>query len=242
MDQETSISLIQTYASHEMLWNPRHEDYYNRTKREEIWDQIAESFGVPKQELMAKMRSLSGSYRRERNREKKRKAKNPTHHSKWYAYEAFSFLHNKDPLASEDLPEPDDGTDENDDDSESQPETKTLIRQSPAPKKNPLKRNQCENKNLTHNLAPKPEKQPRSLSGDDPYITFGLHIASELRKYDARTLTNVKHAIHNIIFQADTNFYQGNKTYHINFPKETSNEQIQIKSDIDFDDDDDTNV
>lgn len=56
-----------------MLWNPRHEDYYNRTKREEIWDQIAESFGVPKQDLMAKMRSLSGSYRRERNREKKRK-------------------------------------------------------------------------------------------------------------------------------------------------------------------------
>lgn len=73
MDQETSISLIHTYASHEMLWNPRHEDYYNRTKREEIWDQIAESFGVPKQDLMAKMRSLSGSYRRERNREKKRK-------------------------------------------------------------------------------------------------------------------------------------------------------------------------
>lgn len=38
---------------------------------------------------------------------------------------------------------------------------------------------------------------------NDPYKIFGNYIASELRKYDPRTLACVKHAINNVIFKAD---------------------------------------
>jgi hypothetical protein len=41
----------------------------------------------------------------------------------------------------------------------------------------------------------------------DPYFTYGQHIANELRKYDPSTLAQVKHAINNVIFEADMGKY-----------------------------------
>jgi len=41
----------------------------------------------------------------------------------------------------------------------------------------------------------------------DPYFTYGQHIANELRKYDPSTLAQVKHAISNVIFEADMGKY-----------------------------------
>lgn len=42
----------------------------------------------------------------------------------------------------------------------------------------------------------------------DSYTAFGQYIATELRKYDHITLTYVKHAISQIIFEADTGRYR----------------------------------
>ena len=41
----------------------------------------------------------------------------------------------------------------------------------------------------------------------DPYFTYGQHIANELRKYDPSTLAQVKHALNNVIFEADMGKY-----------------------------------
>ena len=41
----------------------------------------------------------------------------------------------------------------------------------------------------------------------DPYFTYGQHIANELRRYDPSTLAQVKHAINNVIFEADMGKY-----------------------------------
>lgn len=46
-----------------------------------------------------------------------------------------------------------------------------------------------------------------SSSSHDPYLTYGQHIANELRKYDQRTLVFVKQAINNVIFEADLGKY-----------------------------------
>ncbi|XP_061716944.1 protein STIP1 homolog [Cydia pomonella] len=48
---------------------------------------------------------------------------------------------------------------------------------------------------------------------DDAYDTFGKLVASELRKYDTRTLTYVKKSIMDIIFDADMGRIQSNYGY-----------------------------
>ncbi|XP_023943634.1 uncharacterized protein LOC128199379 [Bicyclus anynana] len=51
----------------------------------------------------------------------------------------------------------------------------------------------------------------------DSYIAFGQYISTELRKYDAVTLVNVKNAICQVIFQADTGRYgDSNYGYYTN--------------------------
>lgn len=50
----------------------------------------------------------------------------------------------------------------------------------------------------------------KTADNDDPYTSYGLHIANELKKYDKGTLACVKHAINNIIFQADMGNYSPN--------------------------------
>ncbi|KAF9417926.1 hypothetical protein HW555_005071 [Spodoptera exigua] len=51
----------------------------------------------------------------------------------------------------------------------------------------------------------------------DSYIDFGQYISTELRKYDAVTLVNVKNAINQVIFQADTGRYgDSNYGYYTN--------------------------
>nr|CAH7722699.1 unnamed protein product [Callosobruchus chinensis] len=44
-------------------------------------------------------------------------------------------------------------------------------------------------------------------SSNDPYFTYALNSANELRKYDAKTLAHIKRAFANIIFDADMGVY-----------------------------------
>ncbi|KAL1497237.1 hypothetical protein ABEB36_008230 [Hypothenemus hampei] len=48
-----------------------------------------------------------------------------------------------------------------------------------------------------------PVLQPSVGASNDPYITYALNMANELRKYDAQTRAHVKKAISNILFEAD---------------------------------------
>lgn len=50
----------------------------------------------------------------------------------------------------------------------------------------------------------------KTADNDDPYTSYGLHIANKLKKYDKHTLACVKHAINNIMFQADIGNYSPN--------------------------------
>lgn len=55
-----------------------------------------------------------------------------------------------------------------------------------------------------------------SNTKDDPYVAFGMHVAAELRKYDNITLTEVKHSINNILYDADMRYLnqQASARYH----------------------------
>lgn len=69
--QKLSISLIEKYKRMPILWNPKDPQYHNRNKREDAWRSISADLKVPASELKAKMRSLMGTFRSERSREKR---------------------------------------------------------------------------------------------------------------------------------------------------------------------------
>ncbi|XP_031330193.1 uncharacterized protein LOC116161112 [Photinus pyralis] len=68
-----------------------------------------------------------------------------------------------------------------------------------------------------------------SATPTDHYETFGMHVASELRKYDSNTLPHVKRAILDVLFRADIGEFTPNHNvrntsgyYNSNFTTPTS--------------------
>lgn len=57
---------------------------------------------------------------------------------------------------------------------------------------------------------------------EDCYTSFGNHIANELKKYNSRTFSLVKHAINNIIFQADMGQFPGQSYGYYTSPYSTN--------------------
>lgn len=53
-------------------------------------------------------------------------------------------------------------------------------------------------------------------SSNDPYVAFGMHIAAELRKYDATMFTRVKHSISTILYEADMELLNQSSTQEYN--------------------------
>lgn len=72
MDNHDMIrELVKCYESRRLLWDSKNPEYYNKNKREDLWQEISVSMNVSVKELKKKMTSLLGSYRREKSREKK---------------------------------------------------------------------------------------------------------------------------------------------------------------------------
>lgn len=71
MDKEDSIRLIQLYGSFKMLWDSKDPDHLNKSKREDCWRKISNEMKLPVPELKKKLDSLTGSYRREKSKQRK---------------------------------------------------------------------------------------------------------------------------------------------------------------------------
>lgn len=70
-DNEDALILIQQYEKHELLWNPKHQQHFNKIKKADAWDDIAKTCSVDVDEVKKKMSSLLGSFRREKAKGKK---------------------------------------------------------------------------------------------------------------------------------------------------------------------------
>lgn len=70
MDNEKCRLLIDIYKNHRALWDPQHKHYFNKRVREDCWTEIQNVLDIPVAELKAKMKSLMGTYRREKSRQK----------------------------------------------------------------------------------------------------------------------------------------------------------------------------
>lgn len=69
--REDSLHLIQEYKKYQLLWDPRHKNYFNKIKKNEAWAEIAKTFNTDVDKARNKMASLLGSFRRERGKGKK---------------------------------------------------------------------------------------------------------------------------------------------------------------------------
>ncbi|XP_076656033.1 uncharacterized protein LOC143360788 isoform X2 [Halictus rubicundus] len=100
MDNEKCKIFIEIYKRHRSLWDPKHYDYHNSAIRENSWREISSILNLPVAELKNKMKSLMGTYRRERSRQKKslitRAGKGDIYVSKWFAFDCFNFLSDRD--------------------------------------------------------------------------------------------------------------------------------------------------
>lgn len=67
-------------------------------------------------------------------------------------------------------------------------------------------------------------------NANDPYISYGLNIAHEMRKYDAVTLACVKHSISNILFQADMGYYRSGYASSVSFNATPNNQHYGYTS------------
>ncbi|XP_037303074.1 uncharacterized protein LOC115454569 [Manduca sexta] len=196
MDKDSCRSLIRLYGSKLLLWNSTSPWYRNKHMREEAWKEISAEMGMPMPLLKKKMTSLMSCYRRERwrlDRKIKIGSGRGVCKSKWFAFNEFSFMRNKTS-------------------DETSCEVKKTIKQEIDAQSNE-ELITCENDEdpLNLNKAPKRRKLRTfniiAGSNTDPYFTFGQNLANELRKYDSRTLSYVKRAINNVIFEADLGKY-----------------------------------
>ncbi|XP_076276156.1 uncharacterized protein LOC143207035 [Lasioglossum baleicum] len=233
MDNEKCKIFIELYKRHRSLWDPKHYDYHNSAIRENSWREISSILNLPVAELKNKMKSLMGTYRRERSRQKKslitRSGKGDIYVSKWFAFDCFNFLSDRDNTtqAMEVLTktETDVSMDEQNgmDIAHAEVLIETVDEMHAGTSYNAPQTNCADLLKLPPTSAKKKRRMtsPPSEEGHtleklftmlqermdvistDPYFTFGQHVANELRKYDARTVTHVKHAINNIIFDAD---------------------------------------
>ncbi|CAH2005767.1 unnamed protein product [Acanthoscelides obtectus] len=184
------------------------------------------------------MKTLMGSYRSERSRKNKSRLSGSgiedVYNSKWFAYKYFDFLSDKDnPRETMDR----EVVESSEEQLEVQVSTETTS-VSPAATTS-VATEQQESQNTTFR-APGSRRMQRTAtkrkaaeqdvdsqminealkiiqssanSSNDPYFTYALNLANELRKYDPTTLAHVKRAFANILFDADMGVYSTPSPY-----------------------------
>lgn len=68
LDKESVIFLIQKYEEHKVLWDPKNKWHFNKIKKNDAWQEIADSVGIGVEDAKKKMASLLGSFRREKSK------------------------------------------------------------------------------------------------------------------------------------------------------------------------------
>jgi len=68
---ESCLNFIQHYELHPVLWNPKHNYYFSKTKKNEAWEIIAKNINRDIEDVKKKSQSLLGSYRREKAKGKR---------------------------------------------------------------------------------------------------------------------------------------------------------------------------
>lgn len=93
------LELIDLYRDNECLWNPIDNDYKNKIKKMDAWNEISGILKCDPGEVKKKMESLLSSFRRERQKHeqsvKTGSGTNEIYTSTWFAFKNMLFLMDK---------------------------------------------------------------------------------------------------------------------------------------------------
>ncbi|GFU55967.1 hypothetical protein NPIL_237201 [Nephila pilipes] len=84
-----TLSLIDEYRRHEVLWNLEHPYYKSLPRKSKAWEVMAEVMQIDATELKRKMSCLLSTYRKVRRKIVQTKGK---YKITWFAYDQFEFL------------------------------------------------------------------------------------------------------------------------------------------------------
>ncbi|KAK9883803.1 hypothetical protein WA026_001997 [Henosepilachna vigintioctopunctata] len=213
MDIARCLELIELYKERSFLWNPKDTMYHNKKKREDAWGEISQLMKIPVPELKAKMKTLMGTYRSERSKEKKSKIKGSgsrdKYSSKWFAFKSFEFLMNRDQprgtvdtdmnqASEEGILTPEIVTEE------TQPtttQTTTTSQRAALKRKRELLSDDKMMKEAFQLL-----KSSAAIS-QDPCHAYGMYIANELKNFDRKTQAYIKKGIADVFFKAEMGLF-----------------------------------
>ncbi|XP_060809368.1 uncharacterized protein LOC106141896 [Amyelois transitella] len=98
--EENCLRLIETYKRFPVLWDPKDQYYYRKNVKNDAWKEIGAIMGSDYEQCRSKLLSLLSSFRREKGKSQKSKGTgkgtSETYKSRWFAYDAFSFLADRD--------------------------------------------------------------------------------------------------------------------------------------------------
>ncbi|XP_072379193.1 uncharacterized protein [Diabrotica undecimpunctata] len=229
MNQEECLRLIELYRKNRLLWDARDKGYFKKHRRDLAWREMSIIMGQSVNTLKTKMRTLMGSFRSEKSRERKKKltgAVGEDYEPKWFAFKSFEFLSDKD------YPEPNQYTRSKTEELPEEPciqssslaatttEQRVKLTDDNGPTETSSK---CRTKNneVKQKVTSEKDVDPKLINealqilqssanySKDPFFTYALNLANELRKYDQQTLAHVKRGISNIIFDADMGIFSG---------------------------------
>lgn len=95
---EEMLQLIDEYRLRPVLWDPTHNLFKNRNKKEDAWKDLAKLFKTDTVEIKRKINSLLASFRREKQKVVLKPSGSGTeeiYKTKWFAFSSFGFLMDK---------------------------------------------------------------------------------------------------------------------------------------------------
>ncbi|XP_074030549.1 uncharacterized protein [Leptinotarsa decemlineata] len=185
------LKLINLYREREVLWNPVHNDYKNKIKKLDAWNDISKIMKGDTGEVKKKMESLLTSFRRERQKQdnsfKTGSGTDTIFKSSWFAFKDMLFLMDKF------IPKETKNT-------EVSQNIYSFMKCTTEKNLPFLQFNSILRYYWKETIA---SRKPR----DDSTI-FGEHVAAKPRKYSVHTQSEVEHLIGDILYKADKGLYE----------------------------------
>ncbi|CAH1957204.1 unnamed protein product [Acanthoscelides obtectus] len=98
--EEKILCLMNVYKIKTLLWDPKNKNHFKKNFTEDTWREIADEMETTAEQCKEKIISLLASFRREKNKTKQGtgtgKGRDEVYYSRWFAYEAFRFLEDRD--------------------------------------------------------------------------------------------------------------------------------------------------
>ncbi|KAF5276793.1 hypothetical protein FQR65_LT16172 [Abscondita terminalis] len=216
---EWSLVLIDYYEKYPVLWNPRHQFYYSKNKKNDAWDELAKELSCDTQTIKNKMNSLLGSFRAQKSKGKKTvgtgKGRKEVYISKWFAFKRMHFLLDRDD--PRDTVDTEDVSLSENRPSASMEQPKRGKKRQATTQENPLAFEALRILKDTHSryIA---SQTPTVVQ--DRFYTYGQHVGNKMRSYTPTLQNIVEHEINNVLFRADMGQYNSAAYYN---PVQVSN-------------------